>query len=111
MSPEDQRLHGLLRAWRGAEPTADFEAAVWRRLREADLPAARRAGLAGRQPLRFSPGRAWANALAAAAGVMVGVGLAFSAAAPQSGRHGDEPLLHARTLAGAYLALVAGGGR
>ena len=34
----EERLSGLLKAWKGPEPKANFEAAVWRRIRAAAAP-------------------------------------------------------------------------
>jgi hypothetical protein len=104
----DERLSALLQQWKSVEPQADFEAAVWRRIR-ADRVADR-----GRR--RFveswrewlAPLPAWVNVAAAAAGIVVGIGMGFSMAAAPGGRQADEPLLHPQTLAGSYLTMATG---
>ena len=109
--PDDGRLSALLDQWKSIEPQANFEAVVWRRIRAASAPE--------QQPLPvaiilrdwFVPRSAWVNAAAVAAGILVGVGLAFFAPAARGGRHANEPLLHAQTLAGSYLTMVTGGPR
>jgi hypothetical protein len=110
---DDGGLSRLLHAWRAIEPPADFEAAVWGRiLASACAPAPGRLAAAGTTPRRrFVPGAAWVNTLAAAAGLVLGIGLASSVSAHRTGRHADEPLLHARTLAGSYVTLATGAAR
>ena len=107
----DKRLSALLQGWKGLETHLSFEAAVWRRLRAASAPEQR--AIPAVTTLRdwFVPRSAWVNAAAVAAGILVGVGLAFFAPAARGGRHANEPLLHAQTLAGSYLTMVTGGPR
>ncbi len=95
----DTPLSALLRQWRPAEPRADFHAQVWRRLRNASAPES------ARWPMVLR--RVWVNAAAAAAGILVGTGLAF--APGRAPRTEVAPLLGTQTLAGAYLAVTAGG--
>lgn len=106
----DLRLRALLREWPTPDPRGGFEAAVWRRIRAA---AAEIRPLPGRSHVRcwLALRPAWANALAAAAGIVVGVGLAVAGSGAQAGRLADEPLLHSQTLAGSYLTMVTGGTR
>ena len=107
----EERLSGLLKAWKGPEPKANFEAAVWRRIRAAAAPTPQGLNVVMivREWLVARP--AWVSATAAAAGIIVGVGLAFSTPAVRDGRQADEPLLHSQTLAGSYLTMVTGGAR
>jgi hypothetical protein len=104
----DERLSTLLHEWKGIEPRADFEAAVWRRIR-ADQAADR-----GRRRILeawrewLDPLPAWVNVAAAAAGIVVGIGMGLSTPAAPGGRQADEPLLHSQTLAGSYLAMATG---
>ena len=107
----DERLSALLEQWKGLEPRANFEAAVWRRIRTASAPEQRRLPLVITLRDWFVPRPAWASAMAAAAGIVVGVGLAFSTPAARDGRQADEPLLHSQTLAGSYLTMMTGGTR
>jgi hypothetical protein len=103
-----EHLGALLQQWKSVEPQADFEAAVWRRIR-ADRVADR----GGRRFVEtwrewLDPLPAWVNVAAAAAGIVVGVGMGFSAQPAHGGRQADEPLLHSYTLAGSYLAIATG---
>ena len=104
----DARLSALLSEWKGAEPPANFEAAVWRRIRAASAPEQQRLSVATTLCEWFVPRFAWVNTVAAAAGIVVGVGLAFSTPGARDNRQANEPLLRAQTLAGSYLAMVTG---
>ncbi len=103
----DERLSALLQQWKSVEPQANFEAAVWRRIRADQV--------VDRGSWRFvetwrewlAPLPAWVN-VAAAAGIVVGVGMGLSTPAAPGGRQADEPLLHSQTLAGSYLAMATG---
>jgi hypothetical protein len=107
----DERLHALLHEWKGVEPRANLEAAVWRSLRTAAVPVPR--GLAFILAVRdwILPPPVWAGALSATAAILVGVFAGVSTSAGRDSRVAAEPLLHARTLAGSYLAMVTGGAR
>ena len=107
----DERLSALLHEWKEMEPRANFEADVRRRIRAASMPS--RLGLVVLTVLRewLVPRPAWVSAAAAAAGVVAGVGLAFSAPAARDGRQTPEPLMSSKALAGSYLALATGGTR
>ena len=99
-----QRLSGLLHAWRSIEPSNNFDAAVWRRIRTAaDVQPTPTSLLAW-----FVPRPVWMSAAAAFAGVVLGVGLAFSTSRVRDNKM-DETLLRSPTLAGSYLTLMAGG--
>lgn len=104
----DERLSMLLREWKGATSPPNFEAAVWRRIRIASAPEQRRLRLVTTLREWLVPRPAWANTMAAAAGIVVGVGLAFSTPVAHGGRSAAEPLLDSQTLAGSYLAMVTG---
>ena len=120
--PADARLKAALQQWSAIEPRADFESCVWRRLRVADAAESSapglwviargwltRAGEALRRSLAAEP--AWVHAMAATAGLVVGVALALSAPQTHTGPNSVAPLLHSRTLTGAYLTMVSGGAR
>lgn len=103
---DDARLDALLHEWKGMEPGAHFESTVWRRVRRASAP---------KPVIPFwrdwlIPAPAWVSAMAAMLGILVGVWSGFSVPAAHSG-HAAEPLLHAQTLAGSYLAMVTGDAR
>ena len=104
----DERLSVLLQQWKSVEPQADFEAAVWHRIRadRAVDRGSRRFVETWREWLAPLP--AWVNVAAAAAGIVVGIGMGFSTPAAPGGRQADEPLLHSQTLAGSYLAMATG---
>lgn len=106
----NERLTALLHEWKDIEPQAGFEAKVWSRIRAVSMPEQRRFNVATTLEW-FTPHPVWVNALAVAAGIAVGVGLAFSTPAMHDNRQTDEPLLHSQTLAGSYLAMAAGGTR
>ncbi len=105
----DKRLVELLREWKGVTPSAGFEAAVWRRIRSASEPEQRHQPVITLLREWFVPRPAWVNTLAAAAGIVIGIGLAFSNPGARDQRQGGQPLLRSQTLSGAYLAMVSGG--
>lgn len=104
----DERLHSLLHEWRGIEPSANFETEVWKRIHAASVTEQQDT------PSSITPRKAvvlrlaWANAIAAAAGLVIGIGLAVATSATHDGSHADEALLHSQTLTGSYLTMVAG---
>lgn len=104
----NERLTALLHEWRGIEPRPDFETTVWRRIHTASAPEQRRFPVVTTLREWFVPRPAWVNAMTAAAGVAVGVGLAFYAPAAHDGGQAAAPLLHAQTLAGSYIMMVTG---
>jgi len=107
----DESLSALLEHWKGMEPRDNFEAGVWRRIHTASL--LERRGVTVAEFLRdwLLPQPAWVTGLAAALAVLVGIWAGISAPATRDGRQANEPLLHAQTLAGSYLAMMAGGPR
>jgi len=105
---QDRRLAQLLAQWPGLPPAAGFEAAVWRRIRAGEV----REVSAGRRVLEWLTYRpVAASAWAAAAGVLVGVGLALTWPARPPAYPSGSPLLSAHSVAGAYMAMVTGGVR
>jgi len=94
--------------WRGLEPRTDFEAGVWQRIHAA-VPTPETGGISLTGMLQgwILPHPALVTALAASVAVVVGVWTGV----PQTGRASRSvvyPLLHAQTLAGAYLAMSSG---
>jgi len=104
--PREDRLNAVLGEWRGVKPPANFEAAVWGRIRAVSASESFGGWLARILGDAILPPSAWATSMAAALAILIGVLWAGQ------GRHqADEPLLHSRTLAGAYLAMATGGTR
>ena len=103
----DETLSSLMREWRGVEPQAGFEAAVWRRIRSDALP--RPAGVWESLWDWLLPHPVLAGAAAAAVALIVGSAAALVVPgrthADQAGRHA---LLLPGTVAGSYLALSEG---
>jgi len=100
----DEKLGVLLKEWKAVEPGAGFEAGVWRRLRVEEEQAV---GVVG--PGWWNPASAWVNVAAAAAAMVIAVGVAFAVPRAQEGRHVGGPLLHRHTLAGSYISVTTGG--
>ena len=102
----DERFNSLLREWRDIEPSANFETEVWRRIRAASVTG-QQGVTTSTTPRKVVVLRlAWVNAIAAAAGLVIGIGLAFSMPAVHDGAHADEALLHSQTLTGSYLTMA-----
>jgi hypothetical protein len=97
MNPNDDKLKQLLGQWREIEPRAQFEADVFRRIRQT-APEARTTGW-------FSAPLIWANAVALLMGVVVG---AYAGLSPISNRQ-DVALLKPGTLTGNYVSMISGG--
>jgi len=100
----DERLRALMSQWRAVDPSTDFEAAVWRRIRA--VPAAQPSGLWDRRLGWFLTHPVWAGA--AAASVAMAIGLLAGLATPghaRAGGHETHALLQPGTLMGAYAAL------
>jgi len=107
----DERLTGLLHEWRAIEPRANFEAAVWRRIRTAAAPEPQAIPAFSLLREWLHPRTAWVSAMAAALGILVGVWAGVSARGARNEHQVAEPLLHPQTLAGSYLAMVTGDAR
>lgn len=107
----DAHLSTLLRQWKGVEPSADFETAVWRRIRTASASEPRSLSIIGfvRDWILSHP--ALASVAAAAAAIVVGGLAGISVPMTQESHQAAEPLLHTQTLAGSYLAMATGGSR
>lgn len=104
----DDRLSALLQEWKGIEPRANFETAVWRRIRTVSVLESQGQSLVDILRDCILPHPVWVNALAAMAAIMVGVLAGFSVPSARDGRQTAEPLLHSQTLAGSYLAMASG---
>ena len=104
----DERLSALLQKWKSPEPSADFESAVWQGIREASATEEGRLSLVTTLREWLVPCPAWVNVLAAAAGLVVGLQLAFATPVEPSRHTIDVTLPHSQTLASAYLATVTG---
>lgn len=106
MNAQDEELQEQLRAWRGLEPRADFEAEVWRRI-AAEPVAGFGWLLALRDWFGMQPALATAAALLLAAAI--GLGSTFALAQPaRTGLAINTSSLPGATLAGTYLAMTTG---
>jgi hypothetical protein len=100
----DTRLTTLLKQWEPPQPSPNFEAAVWRRIDASQSQST----MFQWRILR----PAWSAPIAAAAGLMIGIGLALALPTQQRpARHIAGPLFHSQTVAGSYLAMTTGGTR
>jgi hypothetical protein len=100
----DTRLTALLKQWDTPQPSPNFEAAVWRRVDASQQKATIIPWLMLRP--------AWSAPIAAAAGLMIGIGLALALPTQQRpAGHSAGPLFHSQTVAGSYLAMTTGGTR
>ena len=104
----DARLSALLREWKVGEPKANFDAAVWRRIRVASTPESQAVPATANWRDWLFPRVAWVTAMAVALGVVVGVWAGFHAPGVRNEHEGAGPLLQHRTLAGSYLVMVTG---
>jgi hypothetical protein len=103
MNQNDDRLRALLKQWRDIEPTGNFEANVWRRIRVATDKRPERMSLmeaVGR--LLWQP--AWSVAIALFVAAIVGVwGGVASTSRPADTSRAELQFLAPGTLAGSYL--------
>jgi hypothetical protein len=100
MNPNDDKLKQLLGQWREIEPRAQFEADVWRRIRQ---PAPQYQGWLerfGLQPI-------WVQAVAMLAGITIGLHAGLSPSPVTK----DVALLKPGTLTGNYVSMISGGGQ
>jgi len=109
--PGDARLKAVLQQWHGIEPRSDFEFCVWRRIRAVAAAESSAPGLWVIARGRLTTEPAWVPAMAAAAGLVIGVLTALSVPQTRTGPYSIAPLFHAQTLTGAYLTMVSGGAR
>lgn len=109
--PDDARLKAILQQWHGLEPRSDLESCVWRRIRVAAAAESAAPGLWAIVRGWLSVEPAWVPAMAATAGLLVGVAMALSVPQTRPGPSSTASLLHAQTLTGAYLTMVSGGAR
>ena len=108
---ESEPLSALLQLWEGVEPEAGFEAGVWRRIRTGTTPVCRREPRAGPYPGWLMLRPAWVTGYAAAAAVIVGIGMGLLSQQIFPDRPTAHPLLQSRTVAGTYLAVSTGESR
>lgn len=104
MDSEDDKLSGLLRTWKGVDPTPGLQDRVWKRLLEQDDVAYSSPGLSVDQSRDIQD---WLLPLAAAAMVVLAVGVGIVGSL-----RGDAPrssVAQPGTLAGAYVSMTSGG--
>jgi hypothetical protein len=106
----DAKLSTLLRQWKPMEPRTGFDEGVWRRIRSESADEPHRLPVFESLREWLIPNRGWITTAAAAAGVVLGVGVAASTPDLQAHNH-DQPLLHSETLAGSYLSIAGGNAR
>lgn len=100
----DTKLSVLLREWRGVEPSAGFEAAVWGRIRSEAMPHP--AGGWAYVLDWMLPHPVWAGAATALVALLVGVATALTVPGRAHGAPtAHHALLQPGTMAGTYLAL------
>jgi hypothetical protein len=107
MDKQDPQLTRLLRQWRDIEPTPNFEAAVWRRIRLAESAQPRRAPLADilcewiRKP-------AYVTVFAVMLGASIGLWAGVLSTPPRPSAHGfgSFQFLGGETLSGGYVQLA-----
>ena len=107
MNPDDEKFREILKQWRDIEPRADFESAVWRRIRLAQTSERAPTGLI--EWLRaWAWPPAWAVAVAVVGSVILG-GSVGVLTAPRSNPAAVHELqfMSAGTLAGGYARLAA----
>lgn len=104
----DERLKTLLQAWKCAEPPGNFESNVWRRIRAGQPVEERRYPALTVLQDWLAPRPVWTSLLAAAAGILLGIGLGIAMPGRPHPGHDTGPLLNSRTLAGSYLTMMGG---
>ena len=107
---KDKDLTHLLREWRGLNPSADFEAAVWKRIASESQSESTLSSVYRLFYKWVRSGLASRNLAAAAAGIVIGVSAVFFLSGPV-----DESVLETekapfRSLTGAYTEMITGGG-
>ena len=107
----DARLKAVLQQWRGPEPAANFTSGVWRRVRASPAASPQAAGVWTILRGWLTADPAWVQAVAAAVGIVVGIGAAFAGPPPCAFDLAPAPFAHSQTLAGAYVSMVSGGMR
>jgi hypothetical protein len=108
MNGSDDQLRALLKRWREIEPTAQFEAGVWRRIRRAQ--AGQRERRTAVEWLRgWLPQPALAMTLAMVASALIGSSAGvLSVRRSATVATGELQFLGSGTLAGGYVNLVTG---
>ena len=112
MNRDDNNLSRLLKQWRAIEPSSNFEAGVWRRIRRVGAGQPERGSLLD----QWWRGRLWRPALGVAAAVLFSAAIGTSmgvhtAARRTSAAPVELQFMSAGTLAGGYARLAAGGAR
>lgn len=104
----DARLATLLRAWQCEAPRSGFEAAVWDRIRR--VPVSRPDAFHPIAVLRnwLMPVSPWVHAVAAAAGVVIGIRLATPPLPQPAPRIIALDMPYAVSLTKGYLATLSG---
>jgi len=95
MSNQDNQLHQLLQQWKEIEPSPNFDAQVWRRLRQRKPTFADWLRL-------WLPRPAFALGAAAAVGAAIGIASGWFSVVPDRG----FGLLGPDTLAGSYVRIA-----
>ncbi|HUI07020.1 MAG TPA: hypothetical protein VL486_08435 [Verrucomicrobiae bacterium] len=109
MNGNDDKLRALLRRWRDVEPQANFEAGVWRRIRQAETECSERPAFA-EWLQRLLPRPVLATTLVVVASAVIGSSVgALSARGEATVTPGELRFLGSGTLAGGYVELTAGG--
>jgi hypothetical protein len=112
MNRDDNNLNKLLKQWREIEPASNFEAGVWRRIRQAEAGRPVRASLLE----QWWRSWLWRPALGMAAAVIfsavIGTSMGVHAAPRRTtAATGELQFMSAGTLAGGYARLAAEGAR
>jgi len=108
MNGSDDKLRALLRRWRDIEPKADFEANVWRRIRQAEAGQPERATVA-EWLRRWLPQPVLTLAVIVAASAIIGSSAGvLSTRGRATIAPGELQFLGSGTLAGGYVKLTTG---
>ena len=107
MNQNDDKLRALLKQWRDIEPSGNFEANVWRRIRLAEAPEpARITFIELLRRLVTQP--AWSVAVAVVIGLTAGIwGGVASVPRQQDTSKAELQFLASGTLAGSYAQMAA----
>ncbi len=100
-------LRAVLRKWADIEPSPHFRQAVWQRIHAAPGTTFDVSPV-GLVRSRFPAQWGWASAAAVAAAVVIGSLAGVIASVRDMRSAASEPLLHTRTIAGAYFFAATG---
>lgn len=111
MKPNDEKLNRLLKQWQSIEPSTNFEANVWRRIRLAEAEQPESVTIVGwLQRLLWQPAFSFVTAVIIA--LAVGAWGGVRSAPQRQDRHQSElGFLSTGTLAGSYAHLTTRGVR